>query len=130
MNPSEIIGIIGEPTRIIIDEDDNDQIIYEFNDQKIRLTFYKNENDRFGYFRTINPDLIYNNQKIINSKVDFVKKEIFGNHITDWEIEEYAFLTIYTNKDYWLVLHVEYGIVIDFQMGVPFKNEDEYDWPS
>ena len=27
-------------------------------------------------------------------------------------------------------LHEEYGVVTHFEIGVPFKNDDEYAWPS
>ena len=130
MTKTDIVGILGMSNREKIDEDDDNLLLWEYLEQKIRLTFYKDEDDRFGYLRTINPNLDYNGHKILNSKIDFAKKEIFGQIISEWEIEEYDFLTTYFNKEYWLTLHVEYGIVTDFEIGVPFKNDDEYDWPD
>ena len=127
MTRLEVIEILGNPDRIIELEDDNNQLILEWNKKLLRLTFYKDENEKLGYLRTLNPKLKYNDQLIINSNTEFVKNEIF-NELKEWEEDKYDFLTVHFNEKYWLSLNCEYGIVIDIEMGVPFRNDEEYDW--
>lgn len=64
----------------------------------MRPTFYQNENDRFGYLRTINPELQYNGEKIIGTEFETVQNEIFAELISDWEIDYYDYLTTYFNE--------------------------------
>lgn len=130
MSRKDVLDILGEPDRVIdFDEGDNETIL-EWNSVKIRLTFYKDEGERFGYFRTINPELKYNDLKIIGSEISVVKDNIFGKLISKWEIEEYDFFTSHFNEQNWISLHEEYGIVTNLEMGVPFLNEEDYLWPE
>jgi len=130
MSQKEIYEILGMPNRKRIDEDDENQLFLEFNDEKIRLTIYQDENKRLGYIRTINPNIEYNGHKIINSTLEYAQNEIFGEIIKEWEIDDYEFFTTYGNDEFWLTLNVEYGIIISLEIGVPFKNDEEYDWPK
>jgi hypothetical protein len=43
-------------------------------------------------------------------------------------VEDYNSFVTYISEEYWLVLNVEYDEVTDIELGVPFKNDDEYDW--
>lgn len=129
MTRTECYEIMGNPDRVINDSDE-DEIILEFNEPKLRLSFYLNENNRLGYIRTANPKLVFNNQKIINAKIDIVKDEAFGIQIPKWEKEEYDFFTTYFNEENWITLNVEYGEVTEVEIGVPFKNDEEYNWPK
>ena len=130
MSQKEIYEILGMPNRKRIDEDDENQLFLEFNDEKIRLTIYQDENKRLGYIRTINPNIEYNGHKIINSTLEYAQNQIFGEIIKEWEIDDYEFFTTYGNDEFWLTLNVEYGIIISLEIGVPFKNDEEYDWPK
>jgi hypothetical protein len=130
MTQNEILKILGKPDREKTDEDDDNSILWEYQAHQMLLTFYKNEENRFGYFRTINQKVTYNGQKIIFSKFQLAQKEIFGKIISKWEKSEYDFLTTYFNETYWLSLNVDYGMITEIQMGVPFKDEDEYAWPK
>jgi len=129
LNKLEVIKILGEPNRVFEMEDDDNELTLEWNEKKLRLTFYKNENEKFGYLRTSNTKLTYNGQSIINSNSQFAKEEIFYE-FQDWEKEEYDFLTVYFNENCWLSLNCEYGNVIDIEMGVTFKDDENYDWPN
>ena len=129
LNKLEVIKILGEPNRVFEMEDDDNELTLEWNEKKLRLTFYKNENEKFGYLRTSNTKLTYNGHLIINSNSQFAKEEIFCE-LLEWEKEEYEFLTVYFNENYWLSLNCEYGKVIDIEMGVTFKDDENYDWPK
>ena len=46
----------------------------------------------------------------------------------EWDVESHQFFDSYFCERLWLVLNVEYGEVTDVEIGVPFKNEEQYDW--
>ena len=46
-----------------------------------------------------------------------------------WEIGDYELFQTHFNEPNWLTLHSEFGEIHEIEMGVPFKNENEYDFP-
>ena len=96
---------------------------------RMYLYIISNHN-RLGYIQTSNPELEFNNHKIINTTIEFAKKEIFGEIISDWEIEDYDTFSTHGNEEYWVMLNVEYGKVISVELGLTFNDEDEYIWPD
>jgi hypothetical protein len=130
MTQKDILEVLGIPNRKRIDEDDDEQILLEFNQLKLRLTFYLNEGNRLGYLRTTNVDLTFNGHKIIGTKVNIAKKMIFGSLINDWEIDEYDFFITHSNDEFWITLNEEFGEVIAIELGVTFSDEENYDWPT
>lgn len=130
MSQKEIFEVLGSHDRKRVDQDDDEQLLLEYFSLKLRLTVYLNEKFRLGYMRTSNPDLTFNGHKIIGSAIEFAKNEIFGKIIKDWEIEEYDFFITHSNDEFWLTLDVEYGTVTNVELGVTFKNEEEYNWPE
>lgn len=130
MTQKDILEVLGIPNRKRIDEDDDEQILLEFNQLKLRLTFYLNEGNRLGYLRTNNVDLTFNGHKIIGTKIDIAKKMIFGSLINDWEIDENDFFITHSNDEFWITLCEEFGEVIAIELGVTFSDEENYDWPT
>lgn len=130
MSQKEMFEVLGSHDRKRVDQDDDEQLLLEYFSLKLRLTVYLNEKFRLGYMRTSNPDLTFNGHKIIGSDIEFAKNEIFGEIIKDWEIEEYDFFITHSNDEFWLTLDVEYGTVTNVELGVTFKNEEEYNWPE
>lgn len=120
----------GIPDKIQEDEDDPDNVYLEYNNQKLRLTIYKNEDNRLGYIYSASPHLTFNGIKIIDQDADWVKSEVFGGIVKKWEIEEYDFWSTHSDDDNWLTLNVEFGKVSSVEIGAPWKNEEEYDWPE
>ncbi len=120
--------ILGMPDREVVDSDNEDINIIEYFDLKLRLSFYLDENNRFGYLRCANPELSFSGHKLIDAKIQFVKDVIFGEEEMNWEIEEYDFFHTHFNKKNWLTLHVEYGVVTEVELGVPLIN-DNHVWP-
>ncbi|PRX57805.1 hypothetical protein [Flagellimonas meridianipacifica] len=125
-----IYEAIGIPDRVREDEEDSDNIYLEYNKQKLRLTIYKNEQNRLGYIFSANPQLTFNGLKIINQDANFVKNKVFGELTKNWEIDEYDFWYTHGNDENWLTLNVEFGRVNSVEIGAPWKNEEEYDWPE
>ena len=66
---------------------------------------------------------------IIGQKTAVVKN-YFKNEIINWKITEYHFFVDYFNENYWLSLHSEFANIVNFEMGVPFNENEEYDWPE
>lgn len=129
MTQKDILEVLGIPDRKVFDQDDDEQLLLEFNKLKLRLTFYLNEQNRLGYMRTSNPNLTFNGKKIIGSKVDFAKKEIFGGIVDEWEVEEYDFFITHSNEEVWVTLNEEFGEVSVVEVGVTFSDGENYDWP-
>jgi hypothetical protein len=126
----DVLGILGNPDRIMTDEYDENEQKLEWNKLKLRLTFQLDENDRLTYFVSKNPNLNYNGQKLIGIDTEMVKNKIFSELATEWEIEDYELFQTHFYEPFWLTLHSEFGEISEIEMGVPFKNENEYDWPN
>lgn len=129
MTRPEVERLFGKPNRELIDSDDENELIWEYSEEKLRLTFYKNESNRLGYIRSSNSKLAINDFEIIDKKIEDVKSQIDSN-LRSWEKEDYDTFQTYFLESEWLTLNVEYERVTDIEIGVPFKNEDEYDWPK
>jgi hypothetical protein len=131
MTKKEVISLIGIPDKTHIDEDDSNEIICDWNELKIRLTFYENESMKLGYIRIKNKDVTYNDQKIIGQSIDTVLSELF-KEINEWEIEDYDFFKTYFNEKFWLIFRTDFNIIEEIEIGVPFKieNGNEYNWPK
>jgi hypothetical protein len=130
MKLAEVIKILGNPDSVKAEKDDEHRIIVVFNKHRLRLTFYENENGKLGYIISSNPNLTYNGINIINSNIDFTKKEVFGKIINKWEIENYESFISHFEEKYWLTLHSEFETVTIFELGVPYKNEEDYKVPK
>jgi hypothetical protein len=125
----EVEEIIGRPVREITNPEDDNELIWEYADQKLRLTFYQKEDNRLGYIRSSNSSLTIFDMDLIDCKIEEVKNRI-DPRTESWEKEEYFSFTTYFHESNWLTLNVEYDRITDIELGVPFKNEDEYDWPT
>ncbi len=128
MTRPEVEEIIGRPNRQLIDSIDDNELIWEYTDLKLRLTFYQNEADRLGYIRSSNVNLQINDSKIIDCKIVDLQN-IIAPKSESWEREEYDLFSTYFHKQNWLTLNVEYERITSIELGVPFKNDDEYEWP-
>lgn len=129
MKRTEVEDILGKPDTERVDNEKDGCLILVFNDQKMRLTFYEREHQRLGYIESSNPKLNFNDNKILNANIDFVKEDIFGELSTVWELEEYHSFSTHFNDKYWLTLHSEYELVTNLELGVPFENEEDFKWP-
>ena len=131
LTQGEIENILGKPDRVRMDEEYEEfEPMLQFNSIKTRLTFYKNHRDKLGYIRSSNPDLNYKNKKIIGKSISEAF-DIFDEIPKDnWQITEYDFWIEYFNEDWWIILRCDYSEVTQIEIGVPFKDEDEYNWPK
>ena len=122
---------IGKPNRHFEDEDDSNLVILQYNELQVQLTFFKDEGSRLGNISSINKDLSFAGQKIIGMSIDEATEWFEKNGVADeWDREEFQSFTSHFHEQYQLELHEEYGVITHFELGVPFKNDDEYQWPS
>ncbi|WP_207513167.1 hypothetical protein [Longitalea luteola] len=128
MKADQVVAKLGKPDKTYQDEDDENQLLYQYNKHKLRLTFYQDHDGKLGYIRSANPNLTFQGKPVMNTPIDKVKSEVFGKFIEEWEEEDYDFFVTYVNEDNWIVLNVEYDEVTEIELGVPVKNDDEYDW--
>jgi len=130
MKKSEVEQIIGQPDRARIDEDDDNKLMLDYNALNLRLSFYPKEENKLAYIECSNKNLTFNGKKIIDLNIDFVKKVIFGDVISEWEVSDYRSFTAHFNEKYWFTLQSDYEKVTEIELGVPFVNEETYKWPK
>ncbi|MGV7106914.1 hypothetical protein [Flavobacterium sp. U410] len=126
MTQKYVETLYGKPNRTIKDDEDN--IIYVYNDEKMKLTFYADEDFRLGYITSTNPDLQLFNSKIINTDWDIVQGNLAIQKIVKFDQHEEDGVQIYFNEDNWLMLYVDYNEVVKVEIGAIINNKDEFDW--
>ncbi|MBK7297376.1 MAG: hypothetical protein IPI91_12340 [Flavobacteriales bacterium] len=129
MSKSDIQKLIGKPDRDYLDDEDPTQNLCEYNAHKLRLTFYTDHDTKLGYMRCRDPKLMYGNTVIIGQNIDKVLEQ-FVETGSDFEDEEHGFFRAYFDETTWLTIVEEYDEVSEIELGVPYKNDDEYLWPA
>ena len=127
MLPATVVAKLGEPDRIFVSDDEEDEFIYQYNELRMMLTFYKHDNDRMGYIRTSNPAVTYNGALLIDEPVKAVLEGTM-KAVKNWQVEKYDFFDTYLNEKSWIVLNVEYERISDVEIGVPLDENDVYVW--
>ncbi len=118
----------GKPDKIYEDEEGNKK--YQYNKQKLTLSFYKEADFRLAYVQTSSEEIEIFASKIIGKDIDNVLDFLESKGIEDFKYEDYDSFETYTNEDNWLVLNVEYGIVDEVEIGVIINDDDEYEWKT
>ena len=127
MLPTTVVAKLGEPDRIFVSDDEEDEFIYQYNELRMMLTFYKHDNDRMGYIRTSNPAVTYNGAPLIDEPVKAILEGSM-KAVKNWQVEKYDFFDTYLNEKSWIVLNVEYEGISDVEIGVPLDENDVYVW--
>ncbi|MFC4815614.1 MULTISPECIES: hypothetical protein [unclassified Flavobacterium] len=127
MKQKDVKALYGNPDQQYEDEDSN--IIYLYNDKKMRLTFYEDEDFRFGYVITSHPDAELFSEKIIGKPWQEIEKLLNDKNIKSLEKENFDSVDNYFNESNWMIFQVEYNEVIRFELGAVFNEKaDEFDW--
>ena len=126
MKQKDVTTIYGNPDKQYKDEEDN--IIFLYNDKKLRLTFYEDENLKLGYMISSNPNLELFSEKIIGKQSEEVEKNIISKGIKSLEIENFDTVDNYFNESNWMIFQVEYKEVIRFELGATINDKDEFEW--
>jgi hypothetical protein len=126
MAQNDVEALYGKPNKSFKDEDDNN--VYQYNSQKLRLTFYKDENFKLGYIVGSSQDLVLFDKKVIGRAVADVQKELNTKDFAKWEKEEFDTLENYFNETNWMILQTEFDDVVKVEVGAIINNKDEFDW--
>ena len=94
---------------------------------QLRLTFYDEEELRFGYLTCFNIDLELYGSKIIGKPWEQVKTTLKENKLTSFETEVVDGTENYFFEDYWLFVNVDYDLVYKIEVGAVFNSKDDFD---
>jgi hypothetical protein len=115
MTELEVIAILGEPDATLIDPEDKDQnTVYQYNQLKLRLTFYTAEDNRLLYLKTTHPETLVAGISLIDQSLKSVVNALSDS---EWGKEAYFTFNIYFNEERWLMLHEEFGRITQVEMG-------------
>lgn len=123
MKQKDVEALYGKPNKQFNDEDGN--IIYLYNTEKLRLTFYEDENFRLGYLISSNPDLILLDKNVMGRNVEEVKNEL---PFKTWEKEDFDSTENHFNESNWIILQSEFEIIVRVEIGAIINDNDEFDW--
>ena len=126
MKQKDVEVLYGKPNKQYIDEEDN--IVYMYNDHKMRLTFYDEEELRLGYITSTNENLELFDTKIIGKSWNEIHQLLQNNKLKDFETEIVDGTENYFFEDSWLFVNVDYDQVFKIEIGAVFTNQDEFDW--
>lgn len=126
MKQDDVIAVYGKPDKNYKDEDNN--VIFVYNELKIRLTFYEEEDLKLGYLVASSQDLELFGYRIISRKIADVKKDLAEKGITKFTLDEFDTFENYFNEENWIILQVEFGEVVKFEIGAIINDKDEFDW--
>lgn len=126
MTQKYVEALCGKPNSTFNDDEDN--IVYVYNKEKMKLTFYAEEYFRLGYITTSNPELTLFSTKLIHQQWDVVNGNLALQKITKFEATDEDGVTMYFNEDNWLLLFVEYDEVVRVELGAVINDKDEFSW--
>lgn len=123
MKQKDVIDLYGKPDKQL--EDDDSNVIFLYNQPKLRLTFYEDEDFRLGYIISSNPEALLLDRKVIGCNVEQLKKDL---PFKSWEQEDFDSTENHFNESNWLTLQSEYGEVIRVELGAIINDNDEFEW--
>lgn len=126
MKEKDVKLLYGQPNLIFKDDEDN--IIWVYNELKMRLTFYEEEDFRLGYIICSHSDLMLFGNKIIGKSIEELQPILSKKGINSFEKETFDIQTNYFNEDNWIIFQVEFGKITKVEIGTAVKNLDEFDW--
>lgn len=123
MKQKDVELLYGKPNKLYKDEDNN--IIYLYNTQKLSLTFYEDENFRLGYIICSHPNATILDKIIIGKNVEEIKAVL---PFKSWTKEDIDTTENHFNESNWLILQSEYEDVIRVEIGAIINDNDEFEW--
>jgi len=126
MKEKDVKALYGEPSRQFKDDENN--IIYLYNDKKLRLTFYVEEDFKLGYIVASGKNLEVFSEQVIGQQWDALKPKLIAGGIKDFETETFDITDNNFNEANWVIFQVEYDEVVRVELGAAINNKDEFDW--
>ena len=125
MLQKDVIAIYGKPSKSYKDEDEN--VIFLYNAQKLRLTFYVEEDLKLGYIVSSNDSLTLFDKNVLGKDIETIKKDFLSHGLKTWEEEAFDTYENYFNEDFWIIVQTEFGVAVKVEIGAIIKN-DEFEW--
>jgi len=92
----------------------------------LRLTFYADEDLRFGYAISSHPNATLLGQAIIGKPIGEVIESL---PFTTWETEDFDSVTNHFNESNWLTIQSEFGAIIRVEIGALIDDAtDSFIW--
>ena len=126
MKEKDVKALYGEPTRQFKDDENN--IIYQYNDKKLRLTFYADEDLRLGYIISSNAGLELFAGKVVGEAWPVLEPKLTGKGLVSFEKENFDTTDNYFNEANWIIFQVEFDEVTRVELGAAINKKDEFDW--
>lgn len=126
MKQKDVVAIYGEPDKKFNDEEKN--LIFVYNQPKLRLTFYEDEDHKLGYIITANRNAKLSGNTIIGESVESVKQKFMGKSFAKWETEDFDLAENHFNEANWIILQSEFGQIVKVELGAIINDKDELEW--
>ncbi|MFP9099384.1 hypothetical protein ACLI09_10040 [Flavobacterium sp. RHBU_24] len=126
MKEKDVTALYGEPDRKYKDDEKNS--IFLYNDKKLRLTFYADEDFRLGYIIASHPALELFSTTLIGKKWAEIAAVAQNNNLKYFEEETFDSVVNYFNEANWLILQAEFDEIIRVELGAIINSKDEFDW--
>jgi hypothetical protein len=123
MKAAAVEKILGKPNKQFTDEEAN--IIFLYDLEKLALTFYEEESFRLGYITIEKPTAVLLNTNIIGEKTSNAKAML--REIKHWEFEDFDSFEHHFNEENWLTLVSEFDEIVRIEIGASIVN-DEFVW--
>jgi hypothetical protein len=126
MKEKDVKALYGEPSRTFKDDEAN--TIYLYDNKKLRLTFYADEDFKLGYIIATHPDLELFSGKVIGQNWDTLRTKLKDTAIATFEIENFDSEDHFFNEANWIIFRVEFNEVIRVEIGAAINAKDEFVW--
>lgn len=127
MKQEDVIARKGVPSRQFKDEDGN--VIFLYDNAKLRLSFYEEEDFRLGYIITAHPDVELAGVKPIGLTKEALLPTMREAGFAKWTTEAFDTYENFVNEEHWLVIQTEFGEVVKVEAGAAINEKtDEFDW--
>lgn len=126
MKQKDVEALYGKPDRTY--EDDEDNIIYLYNDKKLALTFYEDEDFKLGYISVSHTEASVNGISVIGKNWDDVEPQLKQSGIKAFDNEAVDTLEHYFNEDNWVIFVVEFNEIVKVELGAVINDDDEFEW--
>lgn len=123
MKRPEVEAIYGPASYEYKDEDDNHVLLY--NEHRLRLTFYAEEEHRLGYIISSLSALSIEGLQPMGRPLTEVLDALKVKGFTKWAAERIDSCENYVNEANWLILQSEFGYVIKVELGALIDEKND-----
>ncbi len=128
MLPTEVENLYGKPDYSYTDDDDD--LIYIYNQQQLRLAFYESEDSKLCYVITSNPNAAVHETNFIGMNLqeatDLLQQQTNVKPFS--ERLDLTELLVFEGVSFNLV--GEFGVVSKLEIGVAVSDKDEFIFPK